>query len=290
MRYLAFATLALALGAVWAGPARADYTVGKVSADLAKAEPDARYWETVPSTELTLMAQPMVVPRPKQTTTAQLTVQAVHDGKRLALRLRWKDPGPNEAGRLGEASDAVAVEFPVGSGEVPPPVFMGTKDNPVHIFHWRAQYERDRDRGKPTMKDLYPNMAVDIYPMEFKDHGAAPRPGESERDVFSPGRAQGNPQSYSKTGVDEILAEGFSTSSVQEGHNSVARSKWADGMWTVVITRDLRSEGGSVLELGKKSFVGAAVWQGGELEVGSRKCVTMSWTPILISANAPGQP
>lgn len=261
--------------------AQAPLSVPLVKADLSKPDPAAAVWKTAPAAlPVSLMSQPMVTPRPETTTTAELKVQAVHDGTRVAFLLTWKDDEVSEAGRLGTYSDGAALQFPVKVGEFPPPVMMGAKDNPVHIFHWRAQYQRDAQVGKPTPKDLYPNLNVDMYPMEFKDMGSISAKGDAERDPYSPGRAVGNPQAYAKSGVDEIIAEGFSTSAVQEGRGGEGRAVWSGGEWKLVITRPLKSEGGSVLQPGGKSFVGFAVWQGGKSEVGSRKCVTMMWTPV----------
>lgn len=266
-----------------AGTAQAGDLVAKfVGADLGRPDPLAKYWHDVPATEVLLMGQPMVVPRPKMTVTGNVRVQALHDGKWAAFRLQWKDPTRDEAGRLGEFSDGAAIQFPMTAGEVPPPVMMGAKDNPVHIFHWRAQYQRDKERGKPTMRDLYPNMTVDSYPMDFADYGNLPKPSDQAREQFSPGLALGNPQSYSKTGVDEIYAEGFSTSSVQDGHGSMGDGVWMNGEWVLVITRKLAVEGGSSLRPGARSFLGFAIWEGGHGEVGSRKSVTMTWTPLSI--------
>lgn len=264
--------------------AQTPLTIAVVKADLSKPDPDAAVWKTAPAPlSVSLMAQPMIAPRPETTTTNEVKVQAVHDGKFVAILLNWKDTELSEAGPLGKFSDAAAVQFPVKPGDVPPPVMMGAKDVPVHIFHWRAQYQRDAERGKPTPRDLYPNLNVDMYPMEFKDMGTVSAKGDAERDQYSPGRAIGNPQAYAKSGVDEIIAEGFSTSSVQEGHGSIAKARWANGEWRLVITRPLTSEGGSVLTPGGKSFVAFAIWQGGAGEVGSRKCLTMMWTPVEIA-------
>lgn len=260
----------------------AEIVVKPVSADLTKADPNAAYWGDVPGEQVTLMAQPMVAPRPKVTLTAAVTVQAVYDGKWVAFRLRWRDTDKSEAGKLAEFSDGAAIQFPIEVGDTPPPVFMGSKGHPVHIFHWRAQYQRDAERGKPEMRELYPNMMIDMYPMEYADSGNLPKASDEQREKFSPGRAAGNPQAYAKTGVDEIYAEGFSTSSVQEGHGSAARGMWANGEWTLVIARELKREGGSVLTAGGKSFAAFAIWQGGAAEVGARKSVTMQWTPVRL--------
>jgi hypothetical protein len=153
----------------------------------------------------------MVLPRPKTTTTPALEVQSVHNHDWIVFRLRWKDTDKSMAGILGEFSDAVALEFPVIEKEIPPLVFMGSPGDPVHIFHWRAQYQRDKEEGKPDMKQLYPNLNIDTYPMEYPDWGNLPIAGEQARESFSPGKAVGNPQSYEKTGVDEIIAGWFST-------------------------------------------------------------------------------
>jgi hypothetical protein len=255
-----------------------ELVVKRVSADLATPNPNAAYWNDVPQGIVTLLAQPMIAPRPAKTTTDQVLVQAINDGKRIAFRLRWKDPEKSEAGRLGEFSDGFALEFPAREGPVPP-VMMGAKDMPVHLFHWRAQYQRDKEKGKPTVKDLYPNVSVDMYPLEFKEVDGG-TPAQAEK--FSPGRAEGNPQSYAKSGVDEIIAEGFATSAVQEGHGSAGQGEWKDGWWTLVIVRSLAVEGGSTLKVGTPGRIAFAVWQGGQGEVGSRKCVTMNWTPVTI--------
>lgn len=255
-----------------------ELVVRKVSADVSKPDPFAAFWRDVPAGIVTLQAQPMIAPRPETTTTDSVLVQAVHDGTWIAFRLRWKDADRSEAGRLGEASDAFALEFPATDGPEPP-VMMGAKGMPVQLFHWRAQYQRDHEKGKPEVRELYPNASVDMYPQEFKDIDAGTA---ATREQFSPARAEGNPQSYAKTGVDEIIAEGYSTSSVQQGHGSAAHGEWANGEWSLVIVRPLAIEGGSTLKPGKHGNVAFAAWQGGKGEVGSRKSVTMFWTPVTV--------
>ncbi|MBI1948971.1 MAG: hypothetical protein HYS27_25005 [Deltaproteobacteria bacterium] len=252
--------------------------VPKVAADLSAADPFAAYWNASRPASFALIAQPMLPPRPDHATTDDIQVQAIHDGTRVAFRLRWHDAEPSEAGRLGEHSDAVALQFPVVNDRLPP-VTMGAAGMPVHIFHWRAQYQRDAERGKPEIKDLYPNASIDMYAMDFKEAASG---STEEREQFNPGVALGNPQSYKKSGVDELLAEGFATSAVQAGHGSVARGEWKDGFWTVVITRPLVIEGASTLRPGASTSVAWAVWQGGLHEVGSRKCVAMNWVPLKV--------
>lgn len=283
LRSTIFAVAALSSAVLASAAHGGEIVAPKVDADLSVAndihkEAFANAKEEVVS----LMAQPMAIPRPKVTTTSKITVQAIHNASTLAIRLRWADTEKNEAGRLGEYSDAVAIEFPVKDNANPPPIFMGAKGNPVHVFHWRAQYQADKERGMRTIKDLYPNMNIDVYPMEFPT-ATIDGVTDAKREVYSYGKAAGNPQSYAKKGVDELMAEGFGTSAVIENIESDAQGHWENGEWDVIISRPLKREGGSVLPENGGSFVGFAVWQGGKDEVGARKSITMSWTPLKLA-------
>jgi hypothetical protein len=277
----AFLSLSWAVSA-----AAAPLVAAPTQTDLSKLPADISSWDAAWARAkvetVTVTAQPLAIPRPKTTTTSTLKVQAIQDGKWIAFRLRWADDEKNEAGKLGEYSDAVAIQFPVKDGE-PPPVFMGAKDNPVHIFHWRAQYQADREQGLRPMKAQYPNMNPDMYPMEFKYEGRLTGLTDEKREAFSHGRAAGNPQSYPKTGVDEIFAEGWGTSAVIQNVEAMGAGQWRNGEWSVIIVRPLKRENGSVLAPGKDAFLGFAVWDGGKQEVGSRKSVTMAWVPLQIA-------
>jgi hypothetical protein len=257
--------------------------VKKTSQNLAKIENvNSEIWKAVPETKLNLLAQMMVRPRPANVETQNVQVQLLHDGKYMAFRFRWKDTEPSEGGKLAEFSDALAIEFPVLDNLNPPPIFMGIKDNPVHMFHWRFQYQHDQLHGKKEIQDIYPNMSVDAYPLEFKDMGSILDVTEEKKDVFSHARAAQNPQAFAKRAVDEIMAEGFGSSAAREDFDSNGFGEWENGEWTLVISRALKRPNGSVLtESGQSSF-GVAVWQGGKDEVGSRKSITMLWTPFVL--------
>jgi hypothetical protein len=260
-----------------------DYSVKKVKADLSKKpEINADYWKDVKEIPVNLMGQMIVKPKSDKVETEKVNVKIVHDGKYISFRLRWADKEKSEAGKLGEFSDAIALEFPVKDNANPPPIFMGMKDNPVHLFHWRAQYQYDEENGKKTIKDIYPNLSYDIYPLDYADVGTIKNITDAKKEVFSPGVAAGNPQSYPKKAVDEIMAEGFGTSGVRKDHDSIAHGEWKDGEWIVIISRALNRPDGSVLVEGKGSSLGIAVWQGGAGEVGSRKSLTMTWTPFKL--------
>lgn len=258
-----------------------EIVIHPVSADLSKKDTLAdAVFSGATETTVALSAQPMVAPRPAKTETVELKLSAVHDSKWIAFRFRWKDTEESSGAKTANFSDAVAIQFPVQKGDAPPPFFMGAKGQPVHILHWRAQYQAEEARGRRDMKDLYPNLNADMYPMEFKDAGNVKGLDDAKREVFSPAKAAGNPQAFLKTAVDELLAEGFGTSSVLASGETTGVGSWKDGVWTVYVSRPLKHEGASSLGIGEKTFAAFAVWQGGLGEVGSRKSVTMGWIPI----------
>lgn len=276
--------------------AEGNLSIETVKADLSNPVGNEAYWKNAKVFPVSLMAQPMAIPKPEKTETGMLNVQAVHNGKWAAFRLTWKDADRSEAGPLGKFSDGIALEFPVKvANGVPPSAFMGEKGNPVHIYHWKAAFQYDKEHGKmKKVKDIYPNMSADLNnPIEPKAEtrdymqGVTenyPKATEEQKNVFSHGRAAGNPQSYPKLrAMDEIYAEGFGSSQVIDNHESIGNGTWEKGQWTVVISRPLKSKVGSTLDVGKNSFICFAVWQGGKGEVGSRKAVTLSWIPINIS-------
>lgn len=272
-------TFLLGQGSVQAGTITADF----VEAGLEAPAVDAPVWNGKPATEIALMAQPMTQPRPASTRTERLNVQAVHNGRWIAFRLEWADPDRSEAGRLGQYSDAVAIQFP-GPAAVLPVAFMGSAGSPVHLFHWRAQYQRDADKGPQTIADIYPNLAIDMYPFQFKDHGNLPPFTDEDRRAYQPAQAAGNPQAFPRTsGVAEMVAEGFGTSTALPDGQAVSDARWHEGKWTVVIARPLSRENASVLKPGAENNVAFAVWQGGEGEVGARKSLTLSWTPLRLT-------
>lgn len=261
----------------------AEINVKKIFGDLSKDYLGETIWKNAGADQtISLMGQPMVTPRPKKTETSLIKVSAVHDGKWIAFRLKWKDSEISESEKLATFSDAVALQFPIKNNDVPPPIMMGGKDDPVHLFHWKYQYQQDAKNGKKTIDKIYSNMTTDMYPMDFKEKGNFKEASKDLKESFVGGTAAGNPQSFPKSGVDEIFAEGYGSSAVSDSRQAQGFGEWKNGEWTVVIARPLVYESGSKLVIGKQSHIAFAVWQGGKKEIGAIKSLTMVWTPFNI--------
>lgn len=93
-----------------------------------------------------------------------VVVQALHNGRELALRFSWLDPTPDDrAVRQDEFRDAVAVQFALSSD---PPFYMGDAGDHggVNIWMWKADRQKNIVSGYQDVDAAFPHRAVDMYP------------------------------------------------------------------------------------------------------------------------------
>jgi hypothetical protein len=209
-----------------------------------------------------------------------MTVQVVHDGTALAVRLEWKDASKSDRLVVGEFGDQVAVEFPheFKKDALPSPM-MGNPGARVEVWQWRAAFQADLDRGRPLdTKDLYPNANVDVYPDQvLQATDARPYMGAVGVENLIT-RAE-------RTPVLEQVAEGWGTLTIQpDDQQADGKGVWRDGVWRVVMTHPLDGGAGDVrFAAGGETAAAFAVWDGGSREVGPRK----AWAPWVALKLAP---
>ncbi|MCP4787452.1 MAG: c-type cytochrome [Fuerstiella sp.] len=217
-----------------------------------------------------------------------LQVQAIHDGRTLAVRLTWRDDeGDRQAVSGSSFEDAVAMQLYRGNSE--PFLGMGGPKSPIDVWFWDA----DR-QGKPrTVEDIYPNVVVDVYPFseavatsaEFTRAGA--RTG-AQPDISLPAKASGNqivPTDDASGGTSlSAVGPGSSTFRIPGNPSVRATGKWQDGRWTVLMTRALAldsANGGVSLEPGSHASVAFAVWDGSEQDRDGKKLITI-WQDLVL--------
>jgi mono/diheme cytochrome c family protein len=208
-----------------------------------------------------------------------LEVQAVHDGKTLALRLRWRAAAPNHATRTEAFKDAVAVEL--FRGPVEPFIGMGGPGAPVDIWMWDA----DRQDRPEIVENAYPRTVVDIYPFHEKDVGTAEfsRPGArlvNQPPVSLPAVEAGNQIAAAKgepSGGSTLAASGPGslTFRVPKNQSVNAMGQWKDGFWTVVMSRALVGTEGVAFAPGDKASIALAVWDGARHDRNGQKLVSI---------------
>ena len=232
-----------------------------------KPDPLAAQWNKVAATTISLFPQNITTPSVYQTSVASLDVRALHNGDSMALLLVWEDPTQNMNVSLDHFSDACAIQFPIHKAEATSP-FMGNKNAPVAITHWKAIWQRDVDTRYQQVTDLYPNTWTD-----------------SDRFGKSVAIDAKNPVSQIRRAspVEELIAEGFGTLTTQQHQDARGKGIWKDGKWFVVLTRLLKSKDKQdpALDIGKRTSIAFALWEGGHKDVGARKNYAM-WTPFVL--------
>jgi DMSO reductase family type II enzyme heme b subunit len=215
-----------------------------------------------------------------------LTVQAVHDGEQIAVRLTWRDGTEDgHAARSESFEDAVAMEL--YRGEAEPFLGMGDAESPVDVWFWDA----DRQGEPLAVEDLYPNTVVDQFPFSETVVASAELDRDGARtadqpEISLPARASGNAitPTDDPSGASSLAVGGPGTVTFRIPRSQLveARGQWNEGRWSVVMTRKLSvaspSDGVS-LEPGGRASVAFAVWDGSQQDRDGKKLITI-WQDI----------
>lgn len=245
-------------------------------AALAAAPADAA-WAALPVHVAPLVVQDLVEPRLLKATTPEVRVRAMHDGTTVAFLLEWADATKSDLPGPASFTDACAIQFPATPPvrDLPAPQ-MGEKGRGVEITYWRAAWQAVVDGRGDTLRDVYPNAAVDHYPFEAKSL-AEGSPEQKEAALrYAPARALGNTMAGPrKTPVEDLVAEGPGTLAPGAAAGSNGKGVRTPTGWAVVLSRRLPT---GVTAPGR-SQVAFGVWEGAGDEAGARKMRTV-WIPL----------
>lgn len=258
-------------------------TAVHIAGDAGKLEPDSPEWRKAPEMAVALLPQDMTDPKLIEVAISQVKVKAMCGGQRIAFRIEWDDPTEDMISEDGRFSDAVAIQLPPApGGQVPDPT-MGLTGQPVLIHLWKACYQRRLEFGPWDIRQTFPNATVDHYPFE----AASDEERGQLTAQYTIALSAGNPLAASRTSsVDDLTAEGFGTLRPLPAQASAGKGKWANGKWSVVITRPLSVPewlSGPGFKPGDSTFAAFAVWDGGRDNAGSRKARSV-WTPLTLEA------
>jgi hypothetical protein len=269
-----------------AQPAAQSLQVARVADAAAGLDPGAAAWAGVKGLQVPLLPQQITMPRLMTASVTALEVQAMADRTRIAFRVQWADATKDELVEQSRFGDGVALQFPLDDDAA---FTMGHAEGRVHILNWKAQWQRDVDRGFTDVEDLRPNTWSDLY---WFVQGERPyRVPDSFRDerahAWFPAKAAGNAvaQWDRKQPVEELVAAGFGTSTNRKQGTTSARGVWQAGRWTVTFLRPLQT--GAPLDYpfdgSKQELIGFAVWDGSAENVGGRKHYSL-WVPFTLQA------
>ncbi len=201
-----------------------------------------------------------------------VAVTALHDGKRIAILLQWRDNIASGAPvRVEDFQDAVALQFSING--TTPFLGMGDANNPVNIWMWKAGWQQAMDGQRPDVDTAHPSMHVDTY---FET-----------RVLYRTAEAAGNLQSRLEltSPVEDANARGFGTFNAQsaKGQNVGGKGIWRDGHWSVLVTRELKSRDSDDVKLqaGKSIPLAFAVWNGDQRDRNGRKVIS-NWYQLVL--------
>jgi mono/diheme cytochrome c family protein len=230
-------------------------------------DPLAPAWERIDSVRVPL--NPLW---PESNPLPAVAVRALHDSRKVAILLQWRDEIANGAPvRIDDFQDAAALQFPLK--EAIPFLGMGDAENPVNLWQWKAGWQSDADGQRADVQTVYPSMHVDRYPDESLLFITAAAAGNL--------MATGHPQP-----VEDANARGFGTLVSQPAASQNVRGKglWHDGFWNVVFVRDLTSGDSADVNfaVGRATPVSFAIWDGEQRDRNGRKVIS-NWYQLTFA-------
>jgi len=245
--------------------------------------PDSGVWRNTPAVNLHMMPLWWRTDRPEE-----ITVRAVHDGKTLAILLKWEDDTRDATAiRPQDFRDSVAVEFALAPD---PPFFaMGQPGAPVNIWMWKAERQADMEPVFQELDKIYPNIGIDSYPNPSKSPLEQPtrnaltlQSDPSFVTAWGAGNIVADPTRHSA--AENLTAQGFGTLKAhpRASQSVVANGDHMTGSYRVQFTRALSVPSREVeLSPGGRVPVAFAVWNGSAGDRDGKKSVTI-WQELVL--------
>jgi mono/diheme cytochrome c family protein len=245
--------------------------------------PDSGEWVSAPSVELHLMPLWWRYKRPEY-----VTVQALHDGKELAILLEWSDETNDQmAIRPQDFRDAAAIEF--STMRETPFFAMGEKGRPVNIWMWKSERQADLVAFH-DIEAQYPNTGIDTYPnLEMSPYEQPLRNALTlaSDPTFITGWGAGNIVSdpTRRSAAEDLTAQGFGTLRARSAKDQAVQAVGVYGMgsWRVMFRRALTPQGEGAVALASNTTVSAAfaLWNGSFGDRDGKKSVSI-WQDLVI--------
>ena len=249
-------------------------------------------WASAKAIKLPVAKQNFTYPNLQNESIDSIIIKSVYHTNQVAFLFEWNDTSKNVEVDVDKFCDQIAIELPLNTNEIPS-YMMGNKDGMVHIVHWKAIWQEDKENGFRDVQVMYPNMWVDVYPglESYLDRSkriyAQDITSEQIVETHSydnmPGTYSHNPMSQikRKEPVEEANAEGFGTITTQETQLAKAWGEWADGKWKVCIVVPVNTGNIYKASFKDKTKVAFALWDGGFNNIGGRKHF-IPWVDLII--------
>lgn len=251
--------------------------VVSVGAAKLPALPSDAAWDSAPEHLAKMVPQDLVEPRLMTPSTPEVKVRSLTNGSEIAFRLEWEDTTKSDMPGPSKMIDACAIQIPEKIEKDLLDPQMGQEGKRVQVTYWRADWQATIDGRGDTIRDLYPNAAIDHYPYDAK---VLEKGSDAQKEMalrYAPARALGNLRSGPRTTpVEDLLANGPGTLSPGPSLGANGKGIRLKAGWSVVISRKLPDG----LTPNQRTHIALAVWQGSQQEAGARKMRT-GWIPMV---------
>jgi DMSO reductase family type II enzyme heme b subunit len=218
--------------------------VVKVSGGI-PIDPNDPFWadsDHLQVKSIELGPQMVTNPRWPDPSTKSVKLSAVQNKSEIALLLEWDDETlENRIEVSATHTDQAAIMFPLYPDKEVPLITMGSENEIVNIWQWRAIWEKSLN-AKPRRIDR--NLKMSAF-------------GNDRR---SP--------------VEDLTAAGYSTLTTQEEQDVLGRGTWQDKTWRVVFKRSLVNSDNADIQFKYPIAMAIAVWNGGNRERNGQKGIS----------------
>lgn len=208
-------------------------------------DPNASFWTDTDHFSLqTVELGPQMITNPKwpDPSVKSVKIAGVQNELEIGFLLEWNDPSlENKIEVSATHTDQAALMFPLHPKKELPSITMGSENEIVNIWQWRALWE-------PALSVTSENR--------------------SNRSIMEV------PDNYRRSPVEDLTAAGFSTLTTQEEQDVLGRGMWQGKTWRVVFKRTLVNSDNADVQFKYSTVMAIAVWNGGNRERNGQKGIS----------------
>ena len=218
--------------------------VVKISSGI-PMDPNDPFWadsDRFQKKTIELGPQMMTNPKWPDPSIKSVKISAVQNESEIALLLEWEDTTlENKIEVSAIHTDQAAIMFPLHPGKEVPSITMGSENEIVNIWQWRAIWEAS----------LLPES----------------RGRNRDSRILTPSNIR-------RSSVEDLTAAGFSTLTTQDEQNVSGHGAWQDKTWRVVFKRTLVNSDNADIQFRYPIVMAIAVWNGGNRERNGQKGIS----------------
>ena len=208
-------------------------------------DPNDSFWRDAGRFRLqTVELGPQMITNPKwpNPSVKSVNILGVQNESELGLLLEWSDSSlENKIEISATHTDQAALMFPLYPGKELPAITMGSENEIVNIWQWRAIWE-------PSISS------------KSRSNNRSSKALVSDRVYRSP--------------VEDLTAAGYSTLTTQDEQNVSGRGVWEGKTWRVVFKRSLKNADSADIQFKHSTVMAIAVWNGGNRERNGQKGIS----------------